>query len=188
VLGVFLALSGAFLIVALGETGLPNVNQANPIGYLMIFSAALFSGFTTIYVRKNMVQYQAFEVTSLRLFFAALFVLPLSFILDGFDLSRATTTGYVVVVFAALTLFAGFFLGFYVIQRFGVTVAAMSDYVPPIVASLGGAFLLGEKVTTGMLAGMVLILTGVAVINLKRRRHRKQPYPQIQPELTDGDG
>ena len=169
-LGVILALSGAVLIVILGETGLPGVGQANPVGYLMILAAALISGFTTIYVRKHMVQYTAFEVTSLRLFFATLFLLPLAFILDGFDLSRVNLTGYIVSIFASLILFVGFFLGFFVIQRFGVTIAAMADYIPPIIASLGGALLLDEKITPGMLAGMGLILGGVAVINLKRKR------------------
>jgi len=181
--GILLALGGAFLIVALGETGLPDVHQVNPVGYLMILGAALISGFATIYVRKNMVQCKPFEVTSLRLLFAALFVIPLALILEPFDLSRVGMVGWGVYLLASSILFFGFFLGFFVIQRFGVTVAAMVDYIPPIVASLGGAWLLGEKVTTGMVMGMLLILSGVVIINLKRQTTHQAAFIEKQRKL-----
>lgn len=182
ILGVLLSLSGAFLIIALGETGIPDVSQANPLGYVMILAAALVSGFTTIYVRKNMVQYKALDVTSLRLLFAALFALPFALLIEPFDLSRVDTVGWIVFLFASLILFVGFFLGFFVIQRFGVTIAAMVDYITPIIASLGGAWLLDETITLGMVMGMVLILGGVLIINLRK------PLRLMKVEPTESDG
>jgi drug/metabolite transporter (DMT)-like permease len=181
VAGVLLSLSGAFLIVALGETGLPDISQANPLGYIMIFTAAIFSGFTTIYVRKNLVGYKALEVTSLRLLFGALFTLPFALLMEPFDLSRVTPVGWGVFLIATLIMFFGFFLGFYIIQRFGVTTSAMVDYIAPVIASLGGAWLLHEAITTGMLAGMVLILGGVAIINYRKTRLQIDPG-QPEPE------
>lgn len=174
ILGVLLSLGGAFLIVALGETGLPDVADANPVGYVMIFAAALISGFATIYVRKNMVHYKAIEVTSLRLLFGALFSLPFALLVEPFDLSRVTPLGWGVFLLASLIMFFGFFLGFYTIQRFGVTVAAMVDYITPIVASLGGAWLLDEAITAGMLLGMAFILGGVVIINYRRRNPQQR--------------
>jgi drug/metabolite transporter (DMT)-like permease len=41
----------------------------------------------------------------------------------------------------------------------------MPTFVIPLVATLGGALLLGEHVTPGMLAGIVLILAGIALVN-----------------------
>ena len=41
----------------------------------------------------------------------------------------------------------------------------MTAYVIPVAATLGGALLLMEQITTGMLGGMALIILGIAIIN-----------------------
>jgi drug/metabolite transporter (DMT)-like permease len=64
-------------------------------------------------------------------------------------------------------------LGFYVIQRFGATSSAMTSYIIPIVATLGGALLLGERLTLGMGGAMALILTGIVLINRRRKRAKE---------------
>jgi len=170
ILGVLISFSGAFLIVALGETGLPDVSQVNPLGYGLILIAALSNAANTIYMRKFMMTAPVFEITSLRFLFSSLYLIPLAFVLNRVDFSQVTASGWLGFALSALILVVSFFLAFYVIQRFGVTIAAMVDYVPPVVSSLGGAWLLGESVTWGMLAGMALIFVGVLIINLRRRR------------------
>lgn len=114
--------------------------------------------------------YDAIDVNSARLLSAALVIMPLSLVLVGFDLSPVDGQGYVALVYAAIVgTFFGLMLAFYNIQRFGATVSAMSAYIIPIVAAIGGALLLGETITIGMLSGMALILAGVAVINRSPR-------------------
>jgi len=61
------------------------------------------------------------------------------------------------------------FLVFYNVKRFGATAAAMTDYIIPVVASLGGVLLLGEQMTGGMIIGMLLIASGLVLINQFRR-------------------
>jgi drug/metabolite transporter (DMT)-like permease len=68
-------------------------------------------------------------------------------------------------------------LAFYNIKRFGATAAAMTLYVIPVVASVGGILVLGEKITEGMLVGISLIIVGVALIN--RRRYTAGPTKAI---------
>jgi drug/metabolite transporter (DMT)-like permease len=41
----------------------------------------------------------------------------------------------------------------------------MPLYVVPVVATLGGALLLGERITAGILVGMALIAVGIGLIN-----------------------
>lgn len=41
IIGVLLALGGAVMLAALGESGLPDVTQANPIGYALVLTAML---------------------------------------------------------------------------------------------------------------------------------------------------
>jgi drug/metabolite transporter (DMT)-like permease len=168
-LGVILALGGALVLALRGESGLPEVSKASPIGYGLVLMAMVFGSSATIYARKYMRDLDAMDVASARMVVAALVVLPLSVIFVGFDLSSVTTTGYVALLYAALVgTFSGMILAFYNIQRFGATAAAMTAYVIPIVATIGGLLFLGETVTTGILAGTVLIIAGIALINQRQ--------------------
>ena len=176
--GVILALGGAFLLAALGESGLPDVSRASPVGYILVLSAMFFAGAATIFTRKYLSEYEALEVTSIRMYAAALAVMPLSLLLVGFDLSNVDLRGYGALLYAAFVgTFAGMLVLFYIIQRFGATASAMAGYVIPIVATLGGVLLLGETITGGMLAGMALIVVGLSIIN--QRVKTTQPLGEI---------
>ena len=167
--GVLLAVSGTVLMIARGETGLSGVEKANPLGYIMILGGSLIAGFVTIYMRKKMVDYDTIDVVSIRMTSAALVAIPAAFLMEGLDLSRVNAVGWGVFVYATFVMFSGFLLGFFILKRYGATLSAMSDYISPIIAAMGGAMLLDEKVTTGMLAGMGLILVGVVLINMPQK-------------------
>lgn len=170
-LGVAFALGGALLLVLLGESGLPDVSQANPIGYFLVLTAMICGSATTVYARKYMTDLDTIQVASVRIFVAALVVMPLSILLIGFDLSRVTQQGYLALGWASLAgTFLAMLIAFYNIKRFGATAAAMTAYVIPVVASIGGMLVLDEQITKGMLAGMALIVIGIAIINQKSRR------------------
>jgi drug/metabolite transporter (DMT)-like permease len=164
--GIALALSGAVLLVLLGESGLPDVSRVNPIGYALVIFALIFGSASAIYARKFMRNMDSFDVSSVRMFTAATIMLPISLLVAGFDLSSVDSRGYFALGYSTLTgTFAGSLIGFIVIKRFGATVSAMVAYVIPIVASIGGMLLLDEQITLGMLGGMALIMLGLAFIN-----------------------
>jgi drug/metabolite transporter (DMT)-like permease len=164
--GVVLALGGAVFLLALGESGLPDVSQASPLGYGLVLVAVSCGSGMTIYARKYMRDYDYFDVASVRMVTAALAVMPLSALLVGVNLSGVDARGYMALVYAALVgTFSGMMLAFYNVKRFGATASAMPLYVIPVVATLGGALLLGEQITAGMLAGVALIAAGIALIN-----------------------
>ena len=164
--GVLLALGGAILLAVMGETGLADVEAGNPIGYVFVFGAMIFGSASTIYTRKYMQNLDALDVTGIRLFVAALVVMPLSVAFIGFDVSAVDTQGISALVYAAIVgTFLGMLFSFYNIQRFGATAAVMSAYVIPVIASLTGILLLGEQITLLMFGGMVLIGWGVWMIN-----------------------
>ena len=107
-----------------------------------------------------------FEVGSVRMWTAAIVMIPLSLLIAGFDLSNVNAQGYMALLYAALIgTFAGMMLAFYNVKRFGATAAAMTANLIPIVAIIGGALFLGETITTGMILGMILILSGLAILN-----------------------
>jgi len=166
ILGVSLAVGGAALLAMLGESGLPDVSRANPLGYIMVLTAMVIASVMTIYARKYMRDLDAFDVGSVRMWTAAVVMIPISLLVVGVDLSNVNKQGYMALLYAALIgTFAGMLLAFYNIKRFGATASAMTANLIPIVAIIGGAFLLGETITAGMFAAMVLILSGMVVLN-----------------------
>ena len=166
ILGVSLAVGGAALLAILGESGLPDVTRANPLGYFMVLTAMLLASIMTIYARKYMRNLDSFDVGGVRMWTAAVTMIPLSLLFAGLDLSHVNVQGYIALLYAALIgTFAGMLLAFYNVKRFGATASAMTSNLIPIVAILGGAFLLGESITSGMLGGMILILSGMIILN-----------------------
>jgi drug/metabolite transporter (DMT)-like permease len=164
--GVVLALGGAVLLALRGESGLPNVSQASPVGYGLVLLAMALGSSMTIYARKYMRDMDAFDVASVRMFAAALAIMPVSALFAGFDLRAVDGQGYLALAYAAMVgTFAGFMLAFYNIQRFGATASAMTAYVIPVVTGVGGVLVLGETITFAMLVGMGVILSGIAIIN-----------------------
>ena len=164
--GVVIALSGTMTLAFSGESGLADAGKANPLGYVLMLIAMTMGGASAVYIRKYLKEYNAFDIASIRIFVAALLVMPLSALIIGFDLQEVTATGYTALLYAALVgTFSGLLLAVYNVKRFGATAAAMTAYIIPIFAGLGGVLLLDERITAVMLVGVVLIIGGVMIIN-----------------------
>ncbi|MCA9946534.1 MAG: DMT family transporter [Anaerolineales bacterium] len=176
-LGVFLALGGAALIVLRGESGLPDVAKGSPIGYALVMSAMLFETVGTILIRRRMQQFSAFDVTAVRLTVAGFTVMPVAILLRGFDLSQVTGSGWFSLIYATLIgAFSAQILAFNITKRFGATAFSLTSYVIPVVAAVTGVLWLNETITLWMLLGMVLIGGGILLIN-GRRSLRLMPNP-----------
>lgn len=177
-LGVTLALGGAVMLALSGEDGLPNAAEVDIRGYLFAGIAIFASATMTIYARKYLKGYDAFDVASIRMFTAGFVIMPLSLLTAGFDLSQVTGEGYLALFYAALVgTFFGFMLSFYNIKRFGATPATMTSYIIPIIAGIGGVIVLGEEFTTTMVVGMIVIISGISL--LQEFHHRKAPEPEL---------
>jgi len=146
--------------------------QGSPIGYGLVLGAMLIDSYMLIYTRKHCRDYDTFDLSSVRTLVAVLVVAPLSLLLVGFDLSAVTASGYAALLYAAAAgTFGGLMLFLYVNQRFGATASSLTSYILPVVAAIGGVLFLDETITGVMLAGMALIISGIAVLN------RRDPRP-----------
>jgi drug/metabolite transporter (DMT)-like permease len=164
--GVLLALGGAAALALLGESGLPDVQEASAVGYGLVLGGMLVGSVALIYARRNLRRYHSFDVASIRMFAATLVVLPLSLLWDGFDLSGVDRAGALSLLYAAVFgTFLGFLLDFYNVKHFGATTAVSAGYLVPLVATVGGALVLDEVVTWGMVGLMGVVLVGVYLVN-----------------------
>ena len=165
IVGVSLALGGAMMLVMSGEDGLSVPNNGVSTGYLLVGIAIACSTLMTIYARKYLKGYDAFDVASIRMMTAGMIVMPFSLLTVGFDMSAVTSEGYFALIYAAfIGTFFAFILSFYNIKRFGATPAIMVSYVTPVVAGVGGVLVLGEEFTGTMLIGMIVIISGIALL------------------------
>jgi drug/metabolite transporter (DMT)-like permease len=164
-MGVVLALSGALLLAIRGETGLVEVDSGGPIGYLFMTATLLGVSLSTIYMRKYMGGFDSFEVSSSQMLVATVISLPLIAVIAGISVAGVDWRGFSVLLYSAII---GALLGVIAynlsIQRFGATTAAMTQYVVPVVAGIGGVLLLGERITLIMLIGIALIVGGITII------------------------
>jgi len=163
--GVVLAFIGALLLTLRGESGIAGLARANPLGYAFVFAGIMSANIMSIYIRKKMRGYSTFDVGIIRMMASTIVVIPLAWWISGLDISRVDSTGWGVLVYAAVmgTFFA-MMLDFANIKRFGATLSAMVTFVIPVVAVISGALLLGEQTTSSMLAGMLLIIAGIWLI------------------------
>ena len=81
-------MGGALVLALRGETGLPDVSQKAVLGYGLVLGSMVYGGAMTVYARKFMRQYDAFQVSSIRMFVAMLVVLPLSTLFVGVQLTK----------------------------------------------------------------------------------------------------
>jgi len=78
-------------------------------------------------------------------------------------------------------------LNYQIIASEGATVASTVTYLPPVVAIVLGVVVLGETVTAAMLAGIALVLVGVALTRVRTRPTQPAPpQPPVTPENGGG--
>jgi drug/metabolite transporter (DMT)-like permease len=165
VLGIGLAMSGAAALVLLGENGLPDTEQANPLGYAMAVGGILAGSIGIIYARRYLRDFDPLDVTSVRLWTATAALLPIAFLLTGLDLSQVEGSGYLALLYAGLVgTFGGMQIEFRIVQRFGATATAVTANLIPIVALFGGWLFLDEHISLAMILAMVVIIAGVTII------------------------
>ena len=164
--GILIALGGAALLLSRGENGLGALAATDWRGYAWVGIGVLGSASAGIYARRTLRDENAWDVASIRMISAALALLPVTYLTVGYDLSRVNAAGYSALIYASLIgTFLGMWLSFYVIKRFGATVASQTSYVIPVVSTILGALVLEEVITPTMLVGMVIIFTGIALLN-----------------------
>jgi drug/metabolite transporter (DMT)-like permease len=165
-IGIALALGGALMLILRGENGLTGMNQAVPVGYILVFIAVICISLTTIYTRKYMQDFNALDVAGIRIFISAIVMMPFSVLIFRNNLTQIGILGWASLGYATIFgTFLGFMVEFSNIKRFGATSAVMVSYLIPIITSFSGAVLLGEQITMVMFIGMGLIFAGIKLIN-----------------------
>ena len=160
-LGLGLAVAGT-VILSIGSISINDLSSYGGIAEALVTALcyALFAVLSKPLVHK----YGSAPTTILTGLIGTAMMLPL---LSGSlvsQVSSLTFYGWVSVLYLSLlsTVF-GYLMFYTLISRGAVTRLSIQLYVIPVVSVIGGAVLLGEPVTAGVIVGGALMLTGVAV-------------------------
>jgi drug/metabolite transporter (DMT)-like permease len=163
-LGMLMGLGGVALVVGVESIG----TVAQFLGALAMVGAAFFYGVTTFIVKGRYGHLAAMQTSWISVTVAGLATLPVAL---------ATTPGHTptagsaaaLLVLAVVGTALGFIIYYQLINGFGAGRASLVSYVAPGVALFYGAIFRGEAITVAAVAGLVLILAGVAIASRPRR-------------------
>jgi drug/metabolite transporter (DMT)-like permease len=179
--GVAVAVLGASLVVwgssrASGAVAWPGALWA---GSLLTVVNALSVASSNVILRRKMKTGDGLVVTGGQMVFGLLLVLPLSLLVEGRpDLGGVTWDGWMAVVWTSLVgCLLAYSLSFYMIRRFGVTLAAVASTGTPLVTAAIGTLFLGETLTLLMGIGALCVIVGVLIVNLLARRPQADRTP-----------
>ena len=170
--GLVVAFIGVVLLILTGTSGIAISGGSVVLrGYLLLLAAALALASAGIYTRKHLQNIDVLVITAGQTALSLLVALPLALIVSPFDPAAVTLRGWLAVAWSGLLdSFAGFFLFFYMIQRFGPTLATLPIYVTPVASTVLGALLLQELINAPLLTGSILVLAGVYLASQSRQR------------------
>jgi drug/metabolite transporter (DMT)-like permease len=172
-LGLLLGLGGVALVVGIESIG----TVAQFLGALAMVAAAFFYGVTTFIVKGRYGHLAAMQTSWISVTVAGLATLPIGL---------ATTPGHTPTLGSVAALLAlavvgtalGFIIYYELINGVGAGRAALVSYLAPGVALFYGALFRGEAITVAAVAGLVLILAGVAIASRPRRVRVAVPAPE----------
>lgn len=170
--GVALGFAGILLTARPWESG----GTVSPLGVAWVMAGTISVGVSFVYARRFLAPLNL-SALALATWQTGLAALTLAVITDYHGMSAILDDGRalaaLVVGLGLLGTGLAYLIYYYMVQRLGAMGASGATYLPVVVAVLIGAAV-GEKVTAVEYAALVLILGGVALIQIGGRRAARQ--------------
>jgi drug/metabolite transporter (DMT)-like permease len=170
--GMFCGLAGVALVV--GVESISTLGQF--LGALAMVAAAACYALSGFVVKRRYGRLTSMQTSFVSITVAAIMTLPIAIATAPSELPGLRATLAVLVLGAVGTALA-FVIFYKLIAETGAGRASLVSYLAPGVALFYGALFLDEAITVAAIAGLVLILGGVALASRPRRRHEPVPCP-----------
>jgi drug/metabolite transporter (DMT)-like permease/GT2 family glycosyltransferase len=159
-LGLLLAMAGVGVLIATGESGLPE--GARPgLAVALILIGIVVASFGGVHARMHAPGHDLLHLAGPQFALGTLVLVPAMLALEGLPRGISAAGWGLITYIALVGTFVPSLLFFWMLQRVSATTASLPSYLIPAIALTGGALLLGEQVTTVMGIGGILILAGV---------------------------
>jgi drug/metabolite transporter (DMT)-like permease len=169
-LGVVLGFAGVVILVL--PDMLAHGVSGNFLGAMAVLVAALSYAVNAIYQRRKMRHVSVFDVSIGQLAATVVFAIPLA-IPSLPHVHVALTSLAAVVALGAGATGIAYLLYYYVMNSLGAVRAAGVTLLVPVTAVFWGVVLLHEGLSWTIVIGMIVILAGTVLTNLRRRVSRE---------------
>jgi drug/metabolite transporter (DMT)-like permease len=173
-LGVALGFAGVIILVfpEISAHGL----SGNFFASLAVVGAALSYAINALYQRRRMKSVSVFEVSLGQLIFSVLFAIPIAApAIPSFHFALASMAAVIALGVGGTGI--AYLLYYYVMNTLGAVRAAGVTLLVPVTAVFWGVILLQETLSVAVVAGMLVILAGIVLTNI-RRAARPEPLTE----------
>ncbi|MDW0118582.1 EamA family transporter [Sporosarcina thermotolerans] len=171
--GIFVGIIGVIILV-----GWSPISFTSEVIIAIVLSilSTVFYGFAGVYAKKVFDSVPPLSVAFGQQMGATLLLIPFTL----FNLPKSTSVitpivGLSVVGVALLCTAIGYLLYFYLITNVGPTKTLSVTFIIPLFGMIWGCVFLNEQITTGMVAGLLVILSSIFLISdkrIKKQHHR----------------
>jgi drug/metabolite transporter (DMT)-like permease len=168
ILGLVMGFAGMALVFS----GKDNVTSDVQIGDFMVLITAFVWACSTVYTKRIISAFAPFHIVLYPMAFSVPFFFLAGLLWDGtmiayVDLRVLASLLYQSVVTASF----GFVAWNYMFKRYGAVSLHSFIFIMPIAGVLLGGLILGEAITFNILLALLLIVTGILVVNLKTKKY-----------------
>ncbi len=165
IIGVGLALIGAFLVVTNGKIGSVELEPVSFQGSLLVLASSIVWAVFIILSKKAVHNRPAMPVTSALFIFGAFFTLPLWLAARGWeDLVGISPTGWSAILFTSIFCTgAAYLLNTFALKHISASQVGVVQTLEPLVAVSTALLILGEELTLPIVIGSVCILVGIVL-------------------------
>jgi drug/metabolite transporter (DMT)-like permease len=166
--GIILSLIGVTALVLFGSAELSLGSSWK--GGFMLIAAALCWGWYSAESTPLLRKYGALRLTVLTMIAGTVFMVPISlpWLLSQDWSGIAPIAWFGLGYSALLAIVYSYFVWAYALSRIGVAHTAIFSNITPIVALLGGWFMLGERPMLAQGIGVILVLSGVFIVRSRK--------------------
>ena len=144
-------------------------------GILISIIATITWAFGSLYTRQQMQNFNPYFGLGIQMFISGIFLYSFSVAtgqaipLAEIGVKSWLAIGYLVIIGSVFT-FAAYL---YTLKHLPIEIASIYAYINPVVAVLMSTYFFDEKLTLGILAGGLVTLTGVYLVNYAIRKNKQ---------------
>lgn len=169
IIGLFIGLAGTSMIAVVGDSGLGNDGNVLA-GFALAGIGVLLGSFSGVLQRKYAPLHDTVPLAFPMFFTGAVVSLVIGSFVGFDDLGTYSSNLWILLVALALgSTLLPFGSTLYASKHASATLVAVTAYLAPLVAVVGGALLLDEQLTPVIVAGATVTIVGVALVGRGRR-------------------
>ncbi len=170
IMGLILAFLGAYLVFQ----GKPKSwTPSMLIGDALAVAGAIFWGATTVYIKKYLAErVHAINTFLYQLVFSIPIILIFAVVLEPRWIINVTPVIVGGVLYSSVVVaFASYLAWFHLIHTYPISQLAVFTFLSPVFGVITSGVLLGEQLTTGLIAGLLFVCAGIYVTNYRKATH-----------------